>query len=128
MTPILCNHYEKVQEASINLIGHIGEYQIVLSVLLTNLPVQEHQSHVCSTIAVAIIAETCGPFTCIPAILNEYRTVGLNTLVLLWMRSHTRMHLTPRLFPALPHQKAPSLCQKKETNLLPSSLHTLLVS
>ena len=25
MTPILCNQHEKVQEASINLIGHIGE-------------------------------------------------------------------------------------------------------
>jgi hypothetical protein len=28
MTPILCsNRYEKVQEAPINLIGRIGEYQ-----------------------------------------------------------------------------------------------------
>jgi splicing factor 3B subunit 1 len=26
----------------------------------------------------AIVAETCGPFTCIPAILNEYRTPELN--------------------------------------------------
>jgi hypothetical protein len=28
--------------------------------------------------SVAIVAETCGPFTCIPAILNEYRTPELN--------------------------------------------------
>lgn len=28
--------------------------------------------------AIAIVAETCGPFTCIPAILNEYRTPELN--------------------------------------------------
>jgi splicing factor 3B subunit 1 len=27
---------------------------------------------------VAIVSETCGPFTCIPAILNEYRTPELN--------------------------------------------------
>lgn len=139
MTPILRNRHEKVQEASINLIGRIAdrgaEYvsarewmricfelldllkahkkairraavnsfgyiakaigpQDVLSVLLTNLRVQERQSRVCSTIAIAIVAETCvrspsnsectgltagqGPFTCIPAILNEYRTPELN--------------------------------------------------
>ncbi|ODN73445.1 hypothetical protein L202_07964 [Cryptococcus amylolentus CBS 6039] len=123
MTPILRNRHEKVQEATINLIGRIAdrgaEYvpakewmricfellellkahkkairraavntfgyiakaigpQDVLSVLLTNLKVQERQSRVCSTIAIAIVAETCGPFTCIPAILNEYRTPELN--------------------------------------------------
>jgi hypothetical protein len=44
-------------------------------VLLTNLQVQERQSRVCSTVAIAIV---CGPFTCIPAILNEYRTAELN--------------------------------------------------
>ena len=123
MTPILRNRHEKVQEASINLIGRIGELyytaivfcllnfnstadrgaefvparewmricfelldllkahkkgirraavnsfgyiakslgpQDVLSVLLTNLRVQERQSRVCSTVAIAIVAETCG--------------------------------------------------------------------
>jgi splicing factor 3B subunit 1 len=124
MTPILRNRHEKVQEASINLIGRIGECnhrvtvfcanvilffpadrgaefvaarewmricfelldllkahkkgirraavnsfgyiaktlgpQDVLSVLLTNLRVQERQSRVCSTVAIAIVAETCG--------------------------------------------------------------------
>ncbi|KAJ8589876.1 ARM repeat-containing protein, partial [Rhizopogon salebrosus TDB-379] len=105
MTPILRNRHEKVQEASINLIGRITDQwmricfelldllkahkkgirrvtvnsfgyiakslgpQDVHSVLLTNLRV---------TVAIAIIAETCGPFTCIPAILNEYRTAELN--------------------------------------------------
>jgi splicing factor 3B subunit 1 len=142
MTPILRNRHEKVQEASINLIGRIADRgaefvsarewmricfelldllkahkkairraavnsfgyiakaigpQDVLSVLLTNLRVQERQSRVCSTVAigtcllmpvlccyililwfVAIVAESCGPFTCIPAILNEYRTPELN--------------------------------------------------
>jgi hypothetical protein len=28
MTPILCNRYKKVQEASINLIGRIGEHYV----------------------------------------------------------------------------------------------------
>ncbi|KAG8936433.1 Splicing factor 3B subunit 1 [Tulasnella sp. 418] len=123
MTPILRNRHEKVQEASINLIGRIADRgaefvparewmricfelldllrahkkgirraavnsfgyiakslgpQDVLSVLLTNLRVQERQSRVCSAVAIAIVAETCGPFTCIPAILNEYRTAELN--------------------------------------------------
>ena len=98
MTPILRNRHEKVQEASINLIGRIAdrgaEYvsarewmricfelldllkaqkkairraavntfgyiakaigpQDVLQVLLTNLRVQERQSRVCSTVAIA---------------------------------------------------------------------------
>lgn len=109
MTPILRNRHEKVQEATINLIGRIGEFkyqyrslfladrgaefvpakewmricfelldllkahkkairraavnsfgyiakaigpQDVLSVLLTNLKVQERQSRVCSTVAI----------------------------------------------------------------------------
>lgn len=122
MTPILRNRHEKVQEASINLIGRIGKSKLtsslpellmssiadrgaefvparewmricfelldllkahkkgirraavnsfgyiakslgpqdVLSVLLTNLRVQERQSRVCSTVAIAIVAETCG--------------------------------------------------------------------
>ncbi|GAA6005009.1 hypothetical protein JCM10207_008477 [Rhodosporidiobolus poonsookiae] len=123
MTPILRNRHEKVQEASINLIGRIADRgaefvsarewmricfelldllkahkkairraavnsfgyiakaigpQDVLAVLLTNLKVQDRQSRVCSTVAIAIVAETCGPFTCIPAVLNEYRTPELN--------------------------------------------------
>ncbi|KAJ8583607.1 nuclear protein-like protein [Rhizopogon salebrosus TDB-379] len=95
MIPILRNRHEKVQEASINLIGRIADQwmricfelldllkahkkgircaavnsfgyiakslgpQDVLSVLLTNLQVQERQSRVCSTVAIAIVAETC---------------------------------------------------------------------
>ena len=97
MTPILRNRHEKVQEASINLIGRIADRgaefvsarewmricfelldllkahkkairraavnsfgyiakaigpQDVLSVLLTNLKVQDRQSRVCSTVAI----------------------------------------------------------------------------
>lgn len=123
MTPILRNRHEKVQEASIQLIGRIAdrgaEYvaarewmricfelldllkahkqairraavnsfgyiakaigpQDVLQVLLTNLRVQERQSRVCSTVAIAIVAETTGPFITIPYLLNEYRQPELN--------------------------------------------------
>ncbi|KAJ7030356.1 armadillo-type protein, partial [Mycena alexandri] len=72
---------KNIRRAAVNTFGYIAKSigpQDVLSVLLTNLRVQERQSRVCSTIAIAIIAETCRPFTCIPAILNEYRTAELN--------------------------------------------------
>ena len=125
---VLHNRHEKVQEASINLIGRIGECQAY--VILLHVPLiysfyqpivvqnswqrengcasassccqllrlyrevlgssrcpfcsphqfagARTQSRVCSTIAITIVLETCGPFTCIPAILNEYRTAELN--------------------------------------------------
>ncbi len=41
--------------------------------LLNNLKVQERQNRVCTTVAIAIVAETCGPFTVLPALMNEYR-------------------------------------------------------
>ncbi|KAJ6507988.1 armadillo-type protein [Mycena vitilis] len=69
-SPSSCQHIRVHRES-------IGP-QVVLSVLLTNLRVQERQSRVCSAIAIAIVAETCGPFTCISAILNEYRSAELN--------------------------------------------------
>ncbi|KAG5220761.1 Splicing factor [Salix suchowensis] len=86
MTPILRNRHEKahkkgIRRAAVNSFGYIAKSlgpQDVLSVLLTNLRVQERQSRVCTTVAIGIVAETCGPFTCIPAILNEYRTAELN--------------------------------------------------
>mmetsp|Transcript_22256 Transcript_22256/g.19094 ORF Transcript_22256/g.19094 Transcript_22256/m.19094 type:complete len:155 (+) Transcript_22256:637-1101(+) len=45
---------------------------------MNNLKVQERQSRVCTTVAIAIVAETCGPFTVIPALMNEYRVPELN--------------------------------------------------
>ncbi|KAG9309482.1 small nuclear ribonucleoprotein [Chiua virens] len=107
MTPILRNRHEKVQEASINLIGRIAdrgaefvparEWMRICFELLDLL--KAHKKGIrracgqlvrlyCEefrvpktffrTVAIAIVAETCGPFTCIPAILNEYRTAELN--------------------------------------------------
>jgi hypothetical protein len=78
---LLKAHKKGIQCAAVNSFGYIVKSlgpQDVLSVLLTNLRVQERQSCVCSTVAITIVVETCGPFTCIPAILNEYRTAELN--------------------------------------------------
>jgi len=33
---------------------------------------------VCTPVAIAIVAETCGPFTVLPALMNEYRVPELN--------------------------------------------------
>lgn len=45
--------------------------QDVLATLLNNLKVQERQNRVCTTVAIAIVAETCSPFTVLPALMNE---------------------------------------------------------
>ena len=50
----------------------------VLATLLNNLKVQERQLRVCTTIAIAIVAETCSPFTVLPGLMNEYRVPELN--------------------------------------------------
>eukprot|EP00198_Chlamydomonas_reinhardtii_P011225 XP_001700562.1 nuclear pre-mRNA splicing factor, component of splicing factor 3b [Chlamydomonas reinhardtii] len=52
----------------------------VLVTLLNNLKVQERQNRVCTTVAIAIVAESCQPFTVLPALMNEYRTPELNAL------------------------------------------------
>ena len=52
--------------------------QDVLATLLNNLKVQERQMRVCTTVAIAIVAETCSPFTVLPALMNEYRVPELN--------------------------------------------------
>ncbi|KAK4055534.1 U2 snRNP component prp10 [Microbotryomycetes sp. JL201] len=105
MTPILRNRHEKVQEASINLIGRIAdrgaefvsarEWMRICFELLDLLKAHKRAIRRAAvnsfgyiakaigpqdvfTVAIAIVAETCGPFTCIPAILNEYRTPELN--------------------------------------------------
>jgi splicing factor 3B subunit 1 len=40
--------------------------------------VQERQNRVCTTIAIAIVAESCAPFTVVPGLMNEYRIPELN--------------------------------------------------
>ena len=50
----------------------------MLATLLNNLKVQERQNRVCTTVAIAIVAETCAPFTVLPALMNEYGVPELN--------------------------------------------------
>jgi splicing factor 3B subunit 1 len=45
---------------------------------LNNLKLQDRQMQVCTTVSIAIVAETCRPFTVLPAIINEYRVPELN--------------------------------------------------
>ena len=53
----------------------------VLATLLNNLKVQERQNRVCTTVAIAIVAETCSPFTVLPGLMNEYRVSTFFDLV-----------------------------------------------
>ncbi|CAO1617250.1 unnamed protein product [Sympodiomycopsis kandeliae] len=78
---LLKAHKKAIRRAAVNTFGYLARAigpEDVLQVLLTNLKIQERQSRVCSTVAIAIVSETCGPFTTIPAILAEYRTPELN--------------------------------------------------
>ena len=72
---------KSVRRAAVNTFGYIARAigpQDVLHTLLNNLKVQERQNRVCTTVAIAIVAETCAPFTVLPALLNEYRAPDMN--------------------------------------------------
>ncbi|OQS05562.1 splicing factor 3B subunit 1 [Thraustotheca clavata] len=74
-------HKKGIRRAAVNTFGYIAKAigpQDVLHTLLNNLKVQERQNRVCTTVAIAIVAETCSPFTVIPALMNEYRVPELN--------------------------------------------------
>jgi splicing factor 3B subunit 1 len=70
-----------IRRAAVNTFGYIAKAigpQDVLHTLLSNLKVQERQMRVCTTVAIAIVAETCAPFTVLPALMNEYRIPDIN--------------------------------------------------
>jgi splicing factor 3B subunit 1 len=70
-----------IRRAAVNTFGYIAKAigpQDVLVTLLNNLRVQDRVSRVCTTVAIAIVAETCSPFTVLPALMNEYRVPELN--------------------------------------------------
>uniref|UniRef100_A0A7S1IV74 TOG domain-containing protein n=1 Tax=Eutreptiella gymnastica TaxID=73025 RepID=A0A7S1IV74_9EUGL len=78
---LLKAHKKGIRRAAVNTFGYIAKAigpSDVLSTLLNNLKVQERQNRVCTTVAIAIVAETCSPFTVIPALMNEYRVPELN--------------------------------------------------
>ena len=60
---------KNIRRATVNTFGYIAKAigpQDVLATLLNNLKVQERQNRVCTTVAIAIVAETCSPFTVLP--------------------------------------------------------------
>ncbi|KAK1940007.1 Splicing factor 3B subunit 1 [Phytophthora citrophthora] len=74
-------HKKGIRRAAVNTFGYIAKAigpQDVLHTLLNNLKVQERQNRVCTTVAIAIVSETCSPFTVVPALMNEYRVPELN--------------------------------------------------
>ncbi|PON44006.1 Coatomer beta subunit [Parasponia andersonii] len=74
-------HKKGIRRATVNTFGYIAKAigpQDVLATLLNNLKVQERQNRVCTTVAIAIVAETCSPFTVLPALMNEYCVPELN--------------------------------------------------
>lgn len=78
---LLKAHKMGIRRAAVNTFGYIAKAigpQDVLHALLNNLKVQERQNRVCTTVAIAIVAETCSPFTVVPALMNEYRVPELN--------------------------------------------------
>ncbi|KAA6370736.1 MAG: putative Splicing factor 3B subunit 1, partial [Streblomastix strix] len=64
---------KSIRRAATNTFGHVaravGPHE-VLTALLRNLKVQDRTSRVCTTVAIAIVAEQCRPFTVLPALMN----------------------------------------------------------
>lgn len=74
-------HRKGIRRAANNTFGYIAKAigpGDVVSTLLGNLRVQERQSRVCTAVALGIVAETCAPFTVLPALMNEYSVPELN--------------------------------------------------
>lgn len=72
---------KSIRRAAINTFGYIANAigpQEVLVTLLNNLKVQDRTNRICTSIAIAVIAETCRPFMVIPALMNEYRVPDNN--------------------------------------------------
>jgi len=72
---------KSIRRASVATFGYIAKAigpQDVLVTLMNNLKVQNRENRVCTTVAIAIVAESCAPFTVIPALMNEYRTPDMN--------------------------------------------------
>ena len=74
-------HKLSIRRAAVSTFGFIAAAvgpAEVISTLLNNLRVQERTNRVCTTVAIAIVAETCQPFTVLPALMNEYRVPEVN--------------------------------------------------
>eukprot|EP01132_Coremiostelium_polycephalum_P004779 gene4779-5959_t len=78
---LLKAHKKGIRRAAVNTFGYIAKAigpHDVLATLLNNLKVQDRQNRVCTTAAIAIVAEICAPYTVLPGLMNEYRIPELN--------------------------------------------------
>lgn len=70
-----------IRKSAVATFGYIAKAigpSNVLVPLLNNLKVQERTQRVCTTVAIAIVAETCQPYTILPSLMNEYRIPELH--------------------------------------------------
>lgn len=70
-----------IRKSAVSTFGYIAKAigpSDVLTTLLNNLKVQERTQRVCTTVAIAIVAEKCEPYTVVPALMNEYRIPEMN--------------------------------------------------
>lgn len=70
-----------IRRAAVNTFGYVAKAigpQDVVHVLLQQLRLEERQMRVCSTVALAIVAETCSPFTVLPSLMAEYTAKDAN--------------------------------------------------
>lgn len=70
-----------IRKSAVATFGYIAKSigpSNVLVPLLNNLKVQERTQRVCTTVAIAIVAETCQPYTILPSVMNEYRIPELH--------------------------------------------------
>eukprot|EP01061_Rhynchopus_euleeides_P022157 TRINITY_DN3607_c0_g3_i1.p1 TRINITY_DN3607_c0_g3~~TRINITY_DN3607_c0_g3_i1.p1 ORF type:complete len:1163 (+),score=427.92 TRINITY_DN3607_c0_g3_i1:505-3489(+) len=78
---LLTAHKKAIRRAAVNTFGYIAAAigpMDVMNLLLNNLQVQDRTERVCTTVAIAIVAETCRPFTVVPLLINEYRAPETN--------------------------------------------------
>ncbi len=75
--------------------------QDVLVTLLNNLKVQERQNRVCTTVAIAIVAETCSPFTVLPALMNEYKVNIFDLLYKSWNNTFSLLNIPVKFIKCL---------------------------
>lgn len=70
-----------IRKSAVSTFGYIAKAigpNDILGTLLNNLKVQERTQRVCTTVAIAIVAEKCMPYTVVPALMHEYRIPEMN--------------------------------------------------
>jgi splicing factor 3B subunit 1 len=81
MTELLKAGRKNIRRAAVESFGLVARAigpQDVTYTLLQNLRAQERQNRVCTTVAIAIVAEACGCFAVLPGLLNEFRVPDNN--------------------------------------------------